>query len=229
MRKTKGPVIKKTKLKKGYTKITWKLDFGRFGITEYTDDIISLYKKYIVDAAMISGVKVYLNNELVPINSLYSYAKIYKCESEDSVSIKSKNCNVVLTPSDGEFEAISFVNGVYTKSGGIHVDGWSEALFRPLVTKLSKKDGPKLSITDVKKFFRIFIVSTVIRPEFDGQEKNKLEYGDLDIVVKPSVFTNIKKWDVMQKIEELINFKDMKALKKNREKKGRKNKSRKIK
>jgi len=220
MRKTKGPVIKKTKLKKGYTKITWKLDFDRFGITEYTDDIISLYKKYIVDAAMISGVKVYLNNELVPINSLYSYAKIYKCESEDSVSIKSKNCNVVLTPSDGEFESISFVNGVYTKSGGIHVDGWSEALFRPLVTKLSKKDGPKLSITDVKKFFRIFIVSTVIRPEFDGQEKNKLEYGDLDIVVKPSVFTNIKKWDVMQKIEELINFKDMKALKKIERKKG---------
>lgn len=222
MRKTNGPVIKNTKLKRGYTKVTWSLDFAQFGLTEYTQDILSLYTKYVVDAAMLSSVKVYLNDEIISSNSLASYAKLYKNQSEESVAIKTKNCNVVVTPSDGEFEAISFVNGVYTKYGGVHVDGWAEEIFRPLVTKLSKKDGPKLKITDIKKFFRLFVVSTVVRPEFDGQEKNKLEHGEVEIIVKPSVFTNIKKWSVMTSIEDMINFKDMKELKKvERKKTGR--------
>lgn len=221
MRKTEGPVVKNSKLKKGYTKVTWSLDFNKFGLTNYTEDIIALYTKYVIDAAMLSSVKVYLNDEVISSNTLDKYAKLYKNETEESVSIKTKNCNVVVTPSDGDFEAISFVNGVYTKYGGIHVDGWAEEIFRPLVTKLSKKNGPKLKITDVKKFFRLFVVSTVVRPEFDGQEKNKLEHGQIEIIVKPSVFTNIKKWSVMSRIQDLIKFKDMKELKKVERKKTR--------
>ena len=41
--------------------------------------------------------------------------------------------------------------------------------------KKIKQKAPKININDVKQFFRLFVVSTVIRPEFDGQDKNKLE------------------------------------------------------
>ena len=214
MRETTGPEIKNTKLKKGYTKVSWKLDFTRFNIKKYTKDIINVYTKYIVDAAMLVPCKIYLDDKVLTCNNLSSYAKLYPTISDEILSIKSKNCTVITTPSQGTFEAISFVNGVYTKLGGKHVDEWSEAIFRPMVNKLNKKDKPKINISDIKKFFRLFVVSTVVRPEFDGQEKNKLEVGNIEVNVKPANIANLCKWSVMSEIEDMIKAKEMVSLKK---------------
>ena len=214
MRETTGPEIKNTKLKKGYTKVSWKLDFARFNIKKYTKDIINVYTKYIVDAAMLVPCKIYLDDKVLTCNSLSAYAKLYPSISDEIVTMKSKNCNVIVTPSQGIFEAISFVNGVYTKLGGKHVDEWSEMIFRPIVTKLNKKDRPKINISDIKKFFRLFVISTVVRPEFDGQEKNKLEVGKIDVNVKPANITSLCKWSIMSDIEDMIKAKEMVSLKK---------------
>ena len=60
MRKTSEPTLRSSRLK-GYTKVTWTPDFSRFGLTKYTADIIKLYHRYIIDAAMISKIKLYLD------------------------------------------------------------------------------------------------------------------------------------------------------------------------
>ena len=48
-------VIKKPKITdytgKPYTKITWTTDFERFGITEYTDDMINLMMRRVYDTS----------------------------------------------------------------------------------------------------------------------------------------------------------------------------------
>lgn len=220
MRETTGPTVKSTKLSKGYTQITWTPDFSFFGLKSgYTNDIIKLYMRHVIDAAMISKVDVYLNDELVPIKNLTQYSKLYDTPTDEKLMIKTKDCEVMITPSN-EFETVSFVNGVYTKLGGQHVESWSETIFRPIVEKFNGKDkktkakSPKINISDVKQFFRIFVVATVVRPEFDGQDKNKLESPQVGSEIKKTQISNILKWSVMESIEDIIRAKEMVVLKK---------------
>ena len=225
MRDTKEPKIVETKLKTGYTKVTYFPDFKQFGIEGYTDDIINLYIKYIIDAAMLTKVKVYFNDELLPVNDLLSYSKLYGMNegsnSKENLIIKLPSSEFLLTPSiDNEFEAISFVNGVYTRLGGQHVDAWAEVVFRPIIEKFNKKaKSPKVTIADIKKFFRIFIVSTVINPEFSSQDKEKLESPKVHAVIKQTEINKILKWSVIEDIEDIIKMKEMVVLKKTEKKK----------
>jgi len=218
MKETTTPIIGKTKLAKGYTSVSYFPDFKQFGISGYTDDIISIYLKYVVDVAMLSKVKVYFNEELIPVNNLQSYAKLYDCDTDENLFLKHGNSEVLVTPSK-EFQIVSFVNGIYTKLGGQHVDSWSEAIFRPLVDKFNKKGQPTLNIKDIKQFFRIFVVSYVVNPEFDSQSKQRLENPKVPAVVKTSEIAKILKWSVIEDIEDIIKSKEILTLKKSEKKK----------
>ena len=206
---------------KGFTEVRWTPDFARFGLDGYTDDLVALYKRYVIDAAMLSKIQVYLNDELIPIRNLSQYANLYNSPTDEKLLIKTKTSEVLVSAIGVPgHETVSFVNGVYTRLGGQHVDAWSEALFRPIVDKFNGKDKktktktPKINIADVKNFFRLFVVSTVVRPEFDGQDKNKLESPAVETQVKPSHITTICKWSVMESIEDIIKTKEMMVLKK---------------
>jgi DNA gyrase/topoisomerase IV subunit B len=218
--KTVGePIIEKTKLTKGYTSVCYFPDFKQFKMNGYDDETISMYLKLCVDAAMLTKVKVYFNDDLIPVNNLQSYAKLYKSDSEDSLFLKTDNSEVLLQPCN-QFQTISFVNGIYTKLGGEHVDGWSEALFRPIVDKFNSKKGtPSLNIGDIKRFFRLFVVSYVVNPVFESQSKNKLESPSVKAVVKNSDIAKIMKWSVIEDIEDIIKSKEMIVLKKTEKKK----------
>ena len=85
MKNTEEPIIKSTSLKKGFTKISYIPDFSQFGIEGYTDDILSFYKKCIVDMSMITKVPVFFNGEEIPIKTLLEYSKLFPTigEKED--------------------------------------------------------------------------------------------------------------------------------------------------
>jgi DNA topoisomerase II len=222
MRETDGPKITKTKLTKGFTKITYFLDFKRFSLDGYTDDIINLYTKYIIDSAMLSNtiskVKVYLNEELIPITDLLSYSQLYESLTNERLLFKSKDSQVVITPCNvNEFQQISFANGIHTIKGGIHVDLWTEAIFRPLVDKFNGKKGKKnINIGDVKQFFRIFVITTIENPVFEGQSKEELRgpKGKIKPEVTQTDINKIWKWSVIEDIQDIISMKDMVVLKK---------------
>jgi len=220
MRNTSSPKIESTKLTKGYTSVSYIPDFSLFEINGYTDDIISIYLKYIVDVAMITKVKIYFNDDIIPVNNLQTYAKLYECETDESLFIKYEKSEVLITPSsDNEHQSISFVNGIFTKLGGQHVDSWSEAVFRPLVDKFNKKGQPTLNIKDIKQFFRIFVVTYVVNPEFESQSKHKLESPKVPASVKSSEIAKILKWSVISDIEDVIKSKEILTLKKSEKKK----------
>lgn len=228
MRNPGEPKIRSTKLTRGFTQVTWTPDFSRFGLKGYTKDIIQLYTRHVLDAAMLSNVNVYLNDEIIKIKNLTQYSTLYRAPTEEKLLIKAKGVNVLVTPAQ-EWQFISFVNGVYTRLGGQHVDAWAEAIFRPIVDKFngkgkkskskSKNKGPKININDVRQFFRLFVVATVVRPEFDGQNKEKLESPAMVATVKSSHITAICKWSVMHQIEDIIRAKEMVVLKKAERKK----------
>lgn len=218
------PKITSSRLVRGYTQVTWTPDFARFGLKKYTKDIIQLYTRHVLDAAMLSNVSVYLNGELLHVKTLSQYSGLYHAPTDEKLLIKNKDSMVLVTPSN-EAQVVSFVNGVYTRLGGQHVDAWSEVIFRPIVDKFngkgrkSKSKTPKINITDVRQFFRLFIIANVVRPEFDGQEKNKLESPSIEAVVKNTHINAICKWSVMDKIEDIIRAKEMVVLRKAERKK----------
>ena len=216
MKTTTEAIVKTLKsIKTGYTQVTYFPDFKQFGLKGYTDDIINLYTKYIIDTAMLTKVKVYLNDELINVNSLESYSRLYENPTEESLLIKNTHSEVLIMPSSiGEFQTVSFVNGIYTKLGGVHVDAFAEAIFRPIVEKFNKKDKPVINIKDVKQFFRLFVVSTVVNPDFEGQSKEKLESPKIEAVVKSTEINKILKWSVISELEDIIKMKDMAVLKK---------------
>lgn len=205
------PVITKTKLKKGYTEISWIPDFKQFNIKGYSQDVIDLYCRYVVDCAMLTGVNVYFNDKLIPVKNLKDYSKLYcSVEENDIIYVNNKDAQIVIMPSL-QFQSVSFVNGVYTVLGGTHVDAWSEVTFRPIVKKLSKKlKGTTFTIGDIKKFFKIFVSVSVVNPEFESQSKHRLE-SPVKASFKLKDTNTMMKWSI---IEDIRRSKEIVALKK---------------
>lgn len=188
MKKVGDPCISKSK-SKNYTKITFDLDLKRFpGITGIPT---LLFARFTLDAAMTTGLKVTFNCEKLP-NNIDLYLNLIV---DDTITYeKNRVCKVVtigptriwisISPKEIGFEQISFVNGLRTKDGGKHVDAAVEAVCRPIANKFN------ITIRDVKPFFRFLVVSTVINPEFNGQEKNILESPNIKLDDIPTPIIN---------------------------------------
>ena len=216
------PKIVSSKLKNGYTEVSWITDFQRFGCEGYSSKTISLFLKHCIDTAMITNVSVYFNDKKLPVKNLSDYASLFlEEETKEKLVINTDNCNVVLLPNtDGDFESISFVNGIETHDGGVHVDAWSSAIFKPLSEKYSTKKGPQLSVKDIKPFFKIFVNCTIPNPSFNSQEKSKLVSPSIKADVLPKHINSIYKWSISDNINELLKSKDIQALKKTEKKRG---------
>lgn len=229
MKEVQPPVIKAYQNVNGFTKITYKPDFKQFKLSGYTDDIINLYTKYIIDAAMLTRLSVSLNDEVLPVKTLQDYAKLYSVQKDDTtttdmISITDDTYGeaVLITSKNvSDYGYISFVNGVYTMNGGKHVDAWSEAFFRPLVEKFTKKDKPQVTIKDIKQFFMIFVNTTVPNPIFESQSKTQLVGPTIKVTaITPSHINKISKWDVMHRINDIVRDKELSVLKKSENKRG---------
>ena len=227
------PKITSPKQKTGYTQISFMPDFERFGVTELSDNIRSLFFKNIVDTAMLTGIGVYYNGNKIPVKSIKDYAMLYYNnyteEEKDNVSmvyIDSPDSKVILCPNlknDG-FSQISFVNGIETFHGGIHVDMWLNAILQPILEKVNtsiKKGGSTLTLRDIKSYFRIFIKCDLPNPAFSSQEKSYLTSPNVKTPVIENKHINaILKWSVIDKIKDMVKGKELTALKKIEKKKG---------
>lgn len=221
--KTNGPVITSCKLKKGYTKVTYFPDFKQFEMEGYNQDILNLFKKFAIDTAMITKIPIYFNGEEMQIKSLLDYAKLYTSSEASHLHISVKNDNdssEIVLSSSTDNDPISFVNGIYTPLGGTHVDAWSEALYRPIVEKFNKPKKPQINIGDVKRIFKLFVVSTVNKPTFDSQSKLKLESPTVTANVQDKHIRTILKWPAIKNLEDVIYMKELAMLKKMEKKKG---------
>ena len=120
------PKITKSK-SKPYTKVTFKLDFERFGVEGITDDIFNILRKRSYDIAAVTekSVKVRFNNQMIPIRTFEDYMSLYIGNKASSRRVYEQDgrweFGVACSPT-GEFAQVSFVNGVYTQKGGKHVD-----------------------------------------------------------------------------------------------------------
>ena len=192
------PIITKYTAKTGYTTIKIYPDYERFGYEGLDHDFTMLMKKYAYDAAMVTGVPMNLTigdvTEKILIKDLKKYAKLYfpdgKINKMDSIKTEFGDECVIVEMEKPEFDAvkdiqhISFINGIHTREGGIHVDAFKSAIF-PILTKTfnsrkpkkgqSQKELLKATAKEVYPYFILFIRCESYNPKFNSQLKENLD------------------------------------------------------
>jgi DNA topoisomerase-2 len=204
--------------KNGYTCVSYTPELSRFDMSDIDDDTMQVLEKYIVDTAMIVSkysVKVFYNDKEIVMKGYKDYIKYYFEELPEELIILSESDNICIVCPFQEYTQVSFVNGINTKDGGVHVDAWCEQLFRPLVNKLNEKfeKKKKFDMRDVKKHFFVFVNCFIDKPRFDNQNKTKLNSPTLSVEVKPAVINKLMKWDFMDTLKESIKSKEIQHLK----------------
>lgn len=226
------PKITKASGKNGWTKITYTADFSKFGIKKYSNDHLSIMKKYCIDAAMITGQSIEFNGQQLRTKSLSDYAKYYlsndtsisESESDSTsttsnrfVEFKSGDSTVIVCESQSPgFTQISFVNGIRTDRGGVHVDVWKREIFKAVIDKIKAKyKDVKLTPKSLEQYLMLFVNCNLENPEFDGQTKSVLSspVPKTDSIT-PAKINRILKWDFIKNIEESIRILGLKELSK---------------
>lgn len=220
------PVITKcAKSVKPYTKITFKPDYARLGISGLTSDMISLLKKRVYDIAAITdkALKVKYNSSLVPIKNFQQYIDLYIGPKEDSKRVYEEGSSnrweyaVALSPSH-EFVQISFVNGIHTAKGGKHVDYILGQITRKLVAFIEKKKKVVVNANSIKEQLMLFLRCDIENPAFDSQTKDFMntpsnKFGST-CTVSDKFIEKLAKMGVMDAACALTEVKENKAAKK---------------
>jgi DNA topoisomerase-2 len=217
------PSITKCK-NKPYTKITFKPDYKRLGLSGLTPDTIALLRKRVYDIAAVTdkSLKVKYNSTLVPIKNFQQYIDLYIGDKSDSPRVYEDSDNrweyaVALTPNN-EFTQVSFVNGIHTAKGGKHVEYILGQITRKLCDFIEKKKKVKVNQNSIKEQLILFIRCDIENPAFDSQTKDYMntpssKFGS-KCEVSDKFIEKVAKMGVMDAALQLTEVKENKAAKK---------------
>ena len=171
------PVIKKCGAKP-YTKMSWITDFQRFGIEKLSDDMVAFMERRIYDIAGVTDnkVSVYFNDEKIKIKSFNDYINLYGGNKKTYEKLSERWELAVAVSTNDKFEQISFVNGIATPKGGVHVDVVSKMLTSEVVKYIKKKHKKEVPEKYVKNYLSIYLNSVIENPSFDCSNKRKIDY-----------------------------------------------------
>ena len=165
---------------KSYTKITFKLDLKRLNMTNFSDDLLSLFIRRMYDIAAVTdkSVKVKYNKQILPIRNFPQYVDLYiglKDNTKRAYELYSERWEycVCLSPTDS-FQQVSLVNGLYTNKGGKHVDYIMNQIVKKLTAVALKKKKIKVKPAAIKDQLMIFLRCDIDNPSFDSQIKDYL-------------------------------------------------------
>ncbi len=220
------PEVKSYPNKTGYTKITFTPEYEKFGY-ELDDDFIDFLRLYCCEAAMISSLPVTFN-VLDDGDAIASSKHSFKSLSHFVKLFYPGNKNMQFTSADGDecvlvemsesldldtnnVAHVSYINGIRTKDGGVHVNAWRDSVFGALVRGYNarkKKDLIKTTAKGLYPYFTLFVrvnMSAVL--SFDSQTKDKLN-SPTPSTSKPTPeeIAKILKWSFVSVHEERLKF-----------------------
>jgi DNA topoisomerase-2 len=217
-------IIKSTA--KPYTKVSFRPDYARFGLenSTLTTDMRALFEKRIYDIAAITdkSVKVRYNGNEVPVKHFQQYIDLYiGAKGETKRIYESPDPRweyVVSLSSSGEFQHVSFVNGIYTQKGGKHVEYIVNQIVRKLTEYIKNKKKIDVKATTIKEQLALFLRCDIENPSFSSQSKDELgtassAFGST-CKVSDEFIEKLAKMGVMDAACELTAVKENKAAKK---------------
>ena len=178
----------KSKTKSGTT-VSFILDWKRFGMNAMEQDFYDLIVRRVYDIAACtsSSVSVKLNGEKLPYRDFEKYVNLFIGKASETPRVHAILQNemkggqdikweVTACISTGGFQHMSFVNGLYTKDGGKHVDFVTSKIYKPVKDMLAEKSkkGTEVQTDHIKQQLRLFINAIVVNPDFGSQSKTKL-------------------------------------------------------
>ena len=218
------PKITKCTTTKPYTKVSFRPDYARFGIQGLTPDMRALFEKRIYDIAAITdkSVKVKYNGALVPVKHFQQYIDLYiGAKGETKRIYESPDPRweyVVSLAPNGEFQHVSFVNGIYTQKGGKHVEYVMNQIVRKLTEYIKNKKKVDVKPTTIKEQLAIFLRCDIDNPSFSSQSKDEMgtavaSFGST-CKVSDEFVEKLAKMGVMDAACALTEVKENKAAKK---------------
>ena len=216
------PIITKVSSKtKPYTKIQFKPDYKRLGLTGLTPDMLRLFKRRIYDIAAVTdkSIKVKLNSTVIPVKNFQQYVKLIT--KGDDMKYEDADPRweyaVSLAP-EGEFYQVSFVNGIYTSKGGKHVEYILNQIIRKLVAYIKLKKKVDVKPSSIKEQLVLFLRCDIENPAFDSQTKDYMntpiaKFGS-ECTVSDKFIEKIAKMGVMNAACAITELKETKTVKK---------------
>ena len=215
------PKITKASKSKPYTKVSFKPDYKRLGLSGLTPDIISLLKRRVYDIAAVTNktVRVKLNNEIVPVKNFSNYITLILGNNDYKYEEANERWEyaVALTPI-GEFMHISFVNGIYTSKGGRHVEYILGQITKKMVEYIKQKKKIDVKPSVIKEQIVLFIRCDIENPAFDSQTKDfmNLPYSKFgsSCQISDKFIDKLAKMGLMTAACEITDVKENKNAKK---------------
>lgn len=171
-------------------------DFKRFEkSTEFSDDMIKYLtrRSYDVAATTPEYVKVYLNDELVPVKNFLDYVKMYEPDTSEENLLHVKPQTLIKKEKEGkevwvkskderwevvfvkatDYRQVSFVNNINTFKGGKHVNYVTGKIKTYLHDKIKTKH-PHLKKDFIDNYIHIYVNCMINQPAFGSQCKEDL-------------------------------------------------------
>ncbi|XP_011621441.1 DNA topoisomerase 2 isoform X2 [Amborella trichopoda] len=179
------PAITKCKAGENWTKVTFKPDLAKFNMTYLEEDVVALMKKRVVDLAGCLGktVKVELNGKRLPVKSFVDYVDLYVKSASEArpeplpriVEKVNNRWEICVSLSEGQFQQVSFVNGIATIKGGTHVEYVTGQIANHIMNIANKKNkNAGIKAHTVRNHLWVFVNALIDNPAFDSQTKETL-------------------------------------------------------
>lgn len=208
---------------KGYTKITYKPDFEKLGMSSLDDDNYAMLVARVYQVAAVNPrLKMYINGSRIQTKSFKDYIEMFGPEDFEYVYDENPNWKVGISSSAEGFQHVSFVNGTHTKIGGTHINYVTNQICDALRTFIKKKHKVDVKPSDLKQHLMLFIDAQIVNPRYSSQTKEDLitEVKDyktawslpdkiLNKLVKSSIVQSVLDWAQAKAMQE-----EMKELRK---------------
>lgn len=238
---TDKPTMKVAKgaAKAQFTEVTSWPDVALFygaGVTEIPADMLDVLRTRVVDAAALvagRGCHVFLAESevagtvptLIPVVSFEAYARLFAepgvpvfYERTDPrwevAAVLTRHLHADALPDDRH---ISFVNGIFTRRGGKHVD----AVAREVLGTFCEGPGKKLDLkpAQLKDAVTFFVNATIVNPDFESQSKETLttvasKFGSKFEVSAKFVTRLAKEGGLLEEAQAVLDSKLMREAKK---------------
>jgi DNA topoisomerase-2 len=236
------PEIKENYDGEAFVEVVYKMDFKRFGYEHYPDEAFRLFARHAADMSFTGKVPVSFNGIKLNVQKSRDYAKLYL--GEDAVkksviyyqwapgvkTVEKKGVKyatdngvvpmVEICAVDTPDQAInvSFVNGMWTRNGGVHADAAFKAVTKGVLDTVNggskgkkKPRSQKLYPNDVKRHVSMFVSCWLGDPKFDGQTKTALRSPTPKISIDEKILQPIMKWDLVNRLYAELEAKHFRA------------------
>jgi DNA topoisomerase-2 len=217
-----------------YVQVSYLLDFNRFGYEKYSEEAFEIFYRLVLDVSLTCKIPVKINGELYDCSNIKYYSKLlYPEEGMNEVIEKSivyeykkDNTSIELCAMDtpDNSEVLSYVNGMITKEGGVHVNSVLKALSKDIIpmfteTKKGKEKDKKdkrqgnIKISDISPHISLIIVCRLPDPKFSSQSKTKLSDPEINFTIPSKIMLPVKKWKLMERLDMTLQIKQFNVLK----------------